>query len=157
VAKSLTVGSCTFLFPTQGQKSGWGEVLTDWACAVSTRLNAISGANDIDLTSACISNNQTSAANVGTGSATLSFSTSAVRSFDASYVVVRTDCCCAVTVEKGCMTGAWNGTAWAFSVFDITGCAGMSFSITAAGQVQYVSDSTKGTGTMKFTAKTFAQ
>lgn len=157
MARSMTVGSCTFLFPTQGQKSGWGEVLTDWACAVSTKLATVSAANDITLKTVCIANNQSVAANVGTGAAALSFSTSAVRSFDVDYVVLRTDCCSVVTTESGKMTGNYNGTSWQFSVHDVTGNAGMAFSITSAGQVQYYSDATKGAGTIKFKASTIAQ
>lgn len=98
-------------------------------------------------------NCQCTVANVGSGASSLSFATGSVRSFDTSYAVTRTDCCCAVTVESGEMSGVYDGSDWAFSN-DFTGCAGMTFSITSAGQVQYLSDGTKGTGTIKFRART---
>jgi len=157
VSKSITVGSCTFLFPEQGQKSGWGEVVTDTVCALATRLASISGANDLDLTTVCICNNKSSATNVGSGAAALSFPITAVRSFETTYVVIRTDSCCCVLTESGTMYGNYNGTVWNFSVGNITGCTGVSFQITGAGQVQYFSDACAGAGTMKFSATTIAQ
>ena len=156
MAKSLTVGSCTFQYPEQGTKAGWGEEATCWAVAVTNRLNTISGANDIDLTTVCIVNNQSVAANVGTGACTLSFSASAVRSFEATYTVIRTDCCCAITTETGIMTGVYNGSAWAFNVEQV-GCAAVCFTITCAGQIQYFTDACGGAGTIKFKASTIAQ
>jgi hypothetical protein len=156
LAKTITVGSCTFLFPEQGTKAGWGEVVTDTVCALATRLASISGANDIDLTTACICNNRSTATAVGSGAAALSFATSAVRSFDVTYVVVRTDACCVVLTEDGNMTGSYNGTAWTFNN-EHTGCAGMCFQIASCGQVEYFSDACAGAGTIKFTAFTIAQ
>lgn len=53
------------------------------------------------------------------------------------------------------MFGIWNGSAWSFS-HSFTGDAGMDFEITAAGQIQYFSDS-KGTGTITYRARTIDQ
>lgn len=156
MAKSITISGTTYQFPEQGTKAGWGEEATDAICAIASRLNTLSGANDIDLTTICINNDQCSALNVGTGACTLSFSNAAVRSFEATYSVIRTDACCSVSSETGIMVGIYDGTAWTFSV-EHTGCAGISFDITCAGQVQYYTDSTKGSGTMKFKASTIAQ
>ncbi len=156
MAITLVVGSCTFLFPEQGQKAGWGEVVTDWACAVTSRLSSISGPNDIDLTTVCITNNKSTATAVGSGAAALTFPVSAVRSFDVSYEVTRT-CGACVLVESGSMSGGYNGTLWNFSWVIDSGCAGMDFQIASCGQVQYFSDACAGAGTMKFSAKTIAQ
>ena len=159
MSKTLTIGSCTFQYPEQGTKAGWGEEATCWACAITTKVNSISGTNDIDLKTICIVNNKSVATNVGTGACTLSFSTSAVRSFEATYVVIRTDSCCVILTESGTMTGNYNGTAcnkWNFSIEHV-GCAGMCFTMTCAGQVQYFSDACAGAGTMKFKASTIAQ
>lgn len=156
MAKSLTIGSCTFQYPEQGTKAGWGEEATNWAVKATSVLNTLSGANDINLTTVSILNDQSSAVDVGSGACTLSFSTAAVRSFDATYFVVRTDSCCVVTAESGTMTGVYNGTTWSFTV-EHDGCAGMCFEINSCGQVQYYSDSTKGAGTMKFKAATIDQ
>lgn len=156
MSKLISVGSCTFCFPEQGQKSGWGEVVTDTICALATTLATVSGANDISLKTINIANNTCSATDIGSGACALSFAIGAVRSFETTYSVLRTDCCCANTVETGIMTGIYNGSAWAFSVEHI-GCAGVCFTITCAGQVQYTSDATKGAGTIKFKASTIAQ
>ena len=157
MAKLITVGSCTFLFPEQGNKAGWGEVVTDTICAIATRLASISGANDIDLTTVCICNNRSCATAVGSGAAALTFSNTAVRSFDVTYVVIRTDSCCSMLVESGTMSGGFNGTVWNFSSRIDSGCAGMDFQISTAGQVQYFSNVCAGAGTMKFSAATIAQ
>jgi hypothetical protein len=57
-------------------------------------------------------------------------------------------------VETGIMRGVYNGTTWHFTNGCISGCAGMAFQMTNAGQVQYFSD-TKGAGTIKFKASTY--
>ncbi len=103
-----------------------------------------------------ILNAQCTATNVGSGACTLSFSNAAVRSFEATYVVTRTDTCCVVLAESGTMAGNYNGTSWSLS-HDHVGCAGMDFSINACGQVQYFSDATAGAGTIQFRAKTIDQ
>ena len=156
MSKSLTIGSETFLYPEQGTKPGWSEESTDWAVAVTNKLATLSGVNDINTTCVAVANNQCAAANIGSGASALSFPTSSVRAFVVSYAVTRTDPCCAVTVESGEMEGVYNGTAWSFNHSHI-GCAGMCFNITPAGQVQYLSDATKGAGTIKFRARSIDQ
>lgn len=147
---SLTIGSETFQYPEPGTKPGWGEDATCWAVAATNRLATLSGANDINTTCVVIANNQCAAASVGTGASALKFATSAVRSFVVSYNVIR-----GTTVETGTMEGVYNCTSWAFSNVT-TGCAGMSFQITNAGQVQYFSDCGCA-GTIKFRARTIDQ
>ena len=153
MSKSLTIGNETFQYPEQGTKPGWGEDATCWAVAVTNKLATLSGTNDINTTCVAIANNQSSAANVGTGASALSFPTALVRSFVVSYAVTRGACCC--NVESGELDGVYNGTSWAFSNSQV-GCAGVSFQITAAGQVQYFSDNS-ATGTIKFRARTIDQ
>ena len=144
---TLTVGSETFEYPEQGTKSGWGKPATDWASAVSTRLGALSGPFDIDITDAIIADNQSSAADVGTGVNILSFSKTVVRSFVVTYEVTR-----GTVVETGTMTGINDGTNWTFQ-HDHLGDAGMDFEITSAGVVQYFSTNALA-GTIQFSAKT---
>ena len=150
MSKSLTVGNETFQYPEEGTKPGWGEEATCWAVAVTNKLATLSGVNDINCTCVVIANNQCSAANIGSGASALSFPTASVRSFVVSYAVTR-----GTTVETGEMEGVFDGTTWAFSN-DITGCAGMSFQITNAGQVQYFSDCGCA-GIIKFRARTIDQ
>ncbi len=144
MSKTLTVGNETVIYPTEGGNPGWGEEAADWAEAVSEKLATVSGVNDINDTEFAIVNNQCSAANVGSVGASLSFSKAAVRSFEATYAVDRTSPCANVRVEAGVMTGVSDGSNWTFQ-HEHVGDAGMDFSITSAGQVQYFSSS-DGTG-----------
>lgn len=156
MARTLVIGSCTFLFPEDGTKAGWGEVVTDWACAVTTVIGTLSAPDDISLTCAAICNSKATATPVGTGASALKFSTASVRSFEANYFVYRTNACCVVSTETGTMTGVYNGSTWLFQ-HDHVGCAGMDFDIASCGQVRYYSNATGGTGIIKYTASTKAQ
>jgi hypothetical protein len=120
---------------------------------MTNKLATLSGVNDISTTTVSISNCQCAAANIGSGASALSFPIASTRSFEVTFNVKRTDSCCVVTVESGNMYGNYNGTAWQFS-HEVTGCASMDYSITAAGQIQYTSDALKGAGTMSFRART---
>ena len=153
MSKTLTVGNETFIYPTEGGNPGWGEEAADWAEAVSDKLATVSGVNDLSDTTVAMVDNQCVAANVGSGASALKFSNASVRSFEATYAVDRTDPCCVVTVESGVMTGVFNGSVWTFQ-HEHVGDAGVDFSITSAGQVQYFSDSGKGAGSIRFRAKT---
>jgi hypothetical protein len=150
MAKSLQIGSETYNYPEPGDNPGWGEGATDWAEAVTDQLSTLSGANDILTTTSAILDNQSSAQNIQG----LLFSSAAVKSFEVTYVVERSDGSTTI-VETGSMRGVYNGTAWEFGV-NAVGDAGMDYSITAAGQVQYYSTSVGGTytGSIKFNAKT---
>ena len=150
MSKSLTVGSCTFQYPEEGTKPGWGEEATCWAVAVTNRLATLSGTNDINCTCVAVVNDQCTAASVGTGASALSFPTATVRSFVVSYAVTR-----GTSVEAGEMEGVYSGSAWSFA-HNHVGCAGMCFQITAGGQVQYFSDCGCA-GTIKFRARTIDQ
>lgn len=150
MSKSLTIGTCTFQYPEAGTKPGWGEEAACWAEAVTNKIATLSGPNDICTTSVSITNNQCTAANIGSGVSALSFSTSAVRSFVATYAVIRGS-----NAESGELEGVWNGTSWALTN-SFTGCAGMCFQITTAGQIQYFSDCSSA-GTIKFRARTIDQ
>lgn len=157
MSKLLTIGTCTFQYPEAGTNPGWGEEATDWAVAVTNKIATLSGPNDINTSCATIANCQCTAADIGVGPTALKFTTAGccgVRSFVASYTVVRTDPCCVVSVEAGEMEGVFNGSTWAFN-HSFVGCAGMCFTISdATGQVQYTSDATKGAGTIKYRART---
>lgn len=150
MSKTLTVGSETFEYPEQGTSPGWGEEATDWAVAISKTVATLSGPNDINTTTFSIADNQSCAQNVGTGASALTFSIAAVRAFTVDYSIIR-----GANAEVGQLNGVYNGSSWALSN-DLTGDAGMAFQITAAGQVQYFSD-TKGTGTMVYRARTIDQ
>lgn len=148
MSKTLVIGSCTFLYPVAGTKPGWAEEAADWAEAVTNKLATVSGTNDICTKTVTVLACQC-AANIGSGQTALSFSTATVRSFVVTYNVLRGS-----TVETGSMEGAQVGGTWVFS-HDHTGCTGMCFDITSAGQVQYYSDCSCA-GTITFNATTLA-
>lgn len=157
MAICITIAGTTYSFPEQGDDAGWGGCATDTVKALADQLSTLVGANDISRTTVCITNCQCTVANVGTGSSLLKFSNSAVRSFLIEYDVRRVGCC--TIVERGDMFGVYAGCCtWTFG-YDHVGCAGMSFTITNAGQVQYTSTSLTGqtSGKMNFSAKTYAQ
>ena len=168
MSKCLTIGTCTYSYPEQGTNPGWGEEATCWAVAVTGKLNTLSGPNDKNVTCVSITNNINICNGfpcglpIGAGITSLSFSTSActgVRSFIVDYNVVRTGTVsngCTPTYETGSMTGIYNGTDWNFN-HEFVGCAGVDFTISASGQINYYTDSTKGPGNIKFRAKTLDQ
>jgi len=153
MAVTLTVGSNSHEFPENNEDPGWGEAVTAWAEDVTDVLGSVSGVNDKSITSVGILNNQSSPVNV-TG---LAFSVSAVRSFEAPYIVYRTNGT-DVETESGILRGNYNSQSadWNFT-YDRVGDAGVEFVITAAGQVQYYSDNITGgtyTGLIKYKAST---
>ena len=134
----------------------WAEQASGWACKVTTKINSLSNAYDVCVSCFTINNNQTTALNIGTSAGALKFCSGccAVRSFVVSYNVIRTDACCVKHVESGEMEGVYNETSWIFN-HSYIGCAGMCFQICdSTGHVQYFSDSTKGSGVIKYKAKT---
>lgn len=147
MAITLTVNGVPYSFPSQGENPPNGEVVANWALAVTNLLATLSNASDINTTSFTVANNTSSATNV-TG---LSFSTTTVRSAIIQYNVYRNSS----NFEAGEMHVIYDGSDWDISIYK-TGDAGVNFSITSAGQVQYVS-SNAAAGTMKFSAKTFTQ
>lgn len=152
MSKPLTIGSETFDFPINGQNSGWGEQVTDWAEAVTNALQTVQGPADILLTTANIINNQSTFVNING----FSFSTATVEAFTAEYYVLRTTAIPAASkVESGHISGNYDGTAWLISIQN-TGDAGIDFQITSGGQLQYKTDNMVGSnysGVIKFKAK----
>lgn len=115
-----------------------------------TRANFLSGvgagsAGDISETSTTFVDNQSTAADV-TG---LAFANGTVRSFDAQVVVERGS-----TYEVYNLKGVQLSASWAMSIDSTGDDTGLTFTITAAGQVQYTSTSTGSGGNLKFRATT---
>lgn len=138
---NLSIQGTTYPYPIEGDCAGWGETATDAVVAIVDALDSVVGASDISPQVACIANTQSSVANVGTGASLLRFSNTAVRSFVVNYDVRRVGC--STVTETGEMFGVFSGSSWNFG-YDHQGCSGVVFSITAAGQVQYVSTTLTG-------------
>lgn len=140
--KTLTVGTDQFEFPLEGENSGYGESITDWAEAVTDALSTVQQPNDVLRTTSTISNNQTSFTNIPS----FSFDTSEVRAINSEFLVTRSTTSPAVTVvESGFIEGNFDGSNWSISVRSV-GDAGVEFNITSGGQVQYKSSDLAGSG-----------
>lgn len=102
-------------------------------------------AGDIKQTSFNFADNQAAPSNV----VGLSFTNAVTRSFEAQVSVVR-----GLNYEVYKLLGVQKGGSWDMSVESVGDDTGITFSITALGQVQYTSTSTGNAGTMNFRADT---
>lgn len=162
MAVDLTVNNTTHSYPEPGDAPGWGEATTAWAQDVTEVLATLLGSDDLPLTSANILNNQSSSVNVSG----LSFDTGSVRAASIDYSIYRVS---ASTTsgksESGYIKAVYDnsaapGSKWALAQGNIVGNAGVTFTITDAGQVQYQSTdigATTYSGEMQFTAKSLPQ
>lgn len=162
MAVNLTVNNTVFAYPTPGDEPGWGEAATSWAEEVTDVLGSLLGPDDILETSATINNNVASATNIPG----LLFNTASARGAVIEYSVYRVSTANpSGNSETGIMTliydaGASAGNKWTMTIGNIAGESGVSFSVTDAGQVQYVStdiDSAGYSGVIKFKARATQQ
>ncbi len=159
MATPLVVAGSTYLYPENDDNSPWGEQATAWAVAVTGVLEEVQGTGDIQQSVATIANNVSSAANV----AGLAFSPVLVRGAIIEYTVYRNTTGSGATeaCEVGTMYICYKNVA---NSWDLTivggGSSGVTFSITSAGQVQYVSSNFTGssyTGVTHFRARALTQ
>ena len=152
MAKDLTISGTTFSYPENREDPGWGEEATAWAEAVTEVLSNTFGTGDILQTSATIGNNQTSPTNV----IGMVFDPTVVRGAVCEISVYR------VTDEEEkaqtstiYLTYLTEATTWDIVVAGGSD-AGITFSITSIGQVQYTTDEMAGndySGVIKFRAR----
>jgi len=157
---NIVVNNIPISYPSPGDEPGWGESGTQFAVEVAEVLNSLVNANDILETTFSVANNITTFTNV----AGLSFSTGQVRSAEIIYSIYRTSTLNPFgIVESGSMNVVYDGNApvnekWKFAVGNVAGPgAGVTFTITDAGQVQYKSTDIGAagySGEMRFRAKT---
>lgn len=135
MSKPLQVGNDTFNYPSPGDKAGWGEEATGWAEAVTDTLANISGPNDILITSATLSNNQVTPANIPG----LLLNTGEVQSFELDVLIYRTyNSGSSVAMERAKILGYFNGSDVYISQESV-GTSGVDLSVTSGGQFQYTS------------------
>lgn len=160
---TLTVNNIPFEYPVSGDSPGWGQAATDWATQVTIALQNLQGLTDIPEKTFTISNNVTSPTNI----VGLSFNTGLVRAAVVNYSVYRTSTVGLSTTdlaESGEFTIVYQnlaapGAKWNIIQGPVVGSAGVSFSITDAGQFQYQSSNLSGTttGVIHFRAKSLGQ
>lgn len=158
--KTLIVNNTPYEYPTSGDEPGWGGEATGWAEAVTDVLSDLLGPNDLLETAFNVANNQLVAADV-TG---LVLNAASVRAAEISYSIYRQTATSSV-VESGKINVAYNNASpnpnkWEMNQGSVLGDAGVIFTITNSGQVQYTSSNITGasyTGTMKFRLKSLQQ
>jgi hypothetical protein len=153
----LTVAGTTYEIPESGENPNWAQGLTDFLSAVTDVLATLVGDGDILKTTFTIANNISSATNING----LLFDSSLTRAANISYSIYRTS---TATPSGNAETGtlyiiyddsASSGNKWNLSQ-NKDGDAGVAFSITDLGQMQYKSSNINATGysgTIVFTAK----
>lgn len=145
---TLTVNNIPFELPTQGSQAPWAEGLDGWHEEVTKVLNSLKGNSDILETGANIANNVTSPTDI----TDFKFNAAQVRSFAVRGNITRTNDANS-QYEEFVLVGLRTATGWDLQQ-DGIGNAGVSFSITNAGQVQYTSTnlpfSSSYSGLMKF-------
>lgn len=152
----IVINGTTYSLPEQGQLAPWGEDLSALIEALANSVNTFLGPADILLTTFNVANNVTSATNV-TGAA---FDPSQVRSAILSYSIYRSTSS-TEAAETGQLLLTYKTQASAWDLAQTFGSAsGVTFTITAGGQIQYTSSNLGGTGyvgLMRFSAKAFLQ
>lgn len=156
MSKTITISGTDYQLPQQGENPPWGKDLADLIEAMCDVLNSLSGTGDILTTNFTVANNQSAAANVNG----LTFDVGTIRSAIVTYSVYRSTSL-SEKGETGFLLLTYLTTANAWTVARYTNSdAGMIFSVTDTGQVQFTSDNMSGTsyvGKMKFQAKAFPQ
>lgn len=154
MATTVTINGSSFSLPSQGDSAPWGDDLSDIILALIAVSNDTLGTADILTTSFNVANNQAVAANVNG----LSFNTSLVRSAIIQYSLYRTSTTTEMS-ETGHIYVTYKSTAGTWEIAQsYAGSSDVTFTITNAGQVQYISSNFSGTsysGKMKFNAKAF--
>lgn len=136
------------------------RVLPDWFNSLRSAGIAVEnflGAAFMGETSFTIANNQSSPSDV----TALVFDGSEVRSFEVDYQIYRNTTGGGATelAERGKLLAVYSSVAasWEMTQAPVVGSAGVTFTITTAGQIQYTSTNITGTpdtSAMKFQART---
>jgi hypothetical protein len=154
LAIELTVSGSAYQYPENRDAAGWGEEATAWAQAVTSALTNVSGTGDIPQTSFSLENSG------GPLPITdFAFDPLQVRAAICEYAIYRkTDTAGDERIEVGTIHLGYKTVAdtWEITVSG-AGNAGVTLSITDAGQVEYtVSEPLDGanySGAIKFRAR----
>lgn len=155
----LTINGITYNYPANNDSPPWGEEATDWATAVTDTLQNIQGTGDILQTVFPIANNVASVTNV----IGLFFDPTTVRGAIIEYSVYRVTTSTGATelTEVGTLYIGYKNTANTWFISNVGGgFAGVTFSVTSGGQVQYVSTNMTGStysGIMHYRARALTQ
>lgn len=158
---TVTVNNTVFTLPDPGDPPNYAEELKSFFQEVAAVLNSQSGALDIIETDFNFNNNVSSPTDVQG----FNVVTSNIASFIGEYLIKRVSGGTTIT-ESGQLYGRQGAGGWSLAVGDITsdstlfdGFSGVDFTITTAGQLQYVSTNFVGQtqGLMTFKMKAIQQ
>lgn len=150
----LNVNGVPFNYPDPGSEPGWGEDATGWAKAINTLTGGLYAPGDILPTSTAITNNVSAATSISG----MKFDITKIREATITYNIQRssTTTLSGVT-EGGQIVLVYNDITGIFTLTQTgEGDAGVVFSITSLGQMQYISSdigSTNNSGKILFSAK----
>jgi len=149
MSRDLIVSNNTYAFPDQGANPAYGEVISDWAEAVTDSLAGLSPSGDILARTANIGNNTSG---VVTG---LSFDSTLIRGATVLYSIYRTSTTISTPkAETGILQLDYDGTTWNIAR-EATQDTGITFTVSSAGVVSFSSTdvgATSYTGTMSYRA-----
>lgn len=148
MAITLIINNIPFEIPEQGEQQPWGEGVTAYLTEVAKVLNSVNGPSDILESVASINNNISTPTDI-TG---FFFDATTVRSFAVRGNIYRLDDA-VESSEEFLLAGLYQGASGWVLTQEGMGNAGVTFSITSIGQVQYTSTNNAGTvhtGIIKF-------
>lgn len=152
----VQIQGTTYSLPGQGQNPPWGEDLSAIIQALIVVANTQSGTGDIQTSSFNVANNQVAPANV-TG---MAFDSAQIRTGIISYSLDRATSTQELS-EGGQLIATYNSMSSSWELIRYAGGnSDVIFSITNAGQVQFISSNMSGSGyvgLIRFNAKAFAQ
>lgn len=139
----------------QRKETSWGDEVTNWAIAISKAVEDLTVAGDIKLISISVNNNQAVATNVPN----LRFDTVITRHAIVEYAVYRIKGTEELS-QAGQLYLTYKNNAGTWEIVDNTvGDAGIAFTVTPQGQVQYTTTELTASGTytgkMSFRARCF--
>lgn len=144
----LVVNNELFQYPTNRQIPGWGLEASAWAQAVTTVLGSLNGPQDILQTVSNISNNQVLSPPATAGLvAGLSFDPTQVRGAKVDYNVYRVTNGSGAQefVEQGIMLISYKPVAATWDLVIMSSqSSGVTFTISATGQIYYTSTAMTG-------------
>jgi len=149
----ITIGNQSFKLPIDG-RGNWGEETTAILEALAEASQLIQGPNDVLLSTANLTNNQTVPAALGN----LSFNTGQVLGIQVDFFIRRTynPGSGEITItENGILLANYDGSNWKLSMESV-GDTGIDLVISSSGVVQYTSTNLAGhiSSIIRYKAKT---
>lgn len=149
MAEQVNLKNTIYLIPSNLEEPNWGEGLTSYLKALADAVNSVSGPSDLIESIFTIDNNISSPTDI-TG---FFFDSTTVRSFAVRGNITRQHGAATFKYEEFVLAGLYqDASGWVLQQ-DGMQDAGVEFTITPAGQIQYISTNLAGTpyaGTLKY-------